>query len=103
MDDVEEIGLLKMDFLGLQDADGDRRRRRTSIAGDTGIASSTSTTLPLDDPAIYELFCKARTAGVFQFESAGMQDILRTPEARPLRGPRSRSTRSTARARSAAG
>ena len=33
--------------------------------------------LPLDDPATYEIFTKAYTSGVFQFESQGMRDILR--------------------------
>src|SRR5205814_1482774 len=33
--------------------------------------------LTLDDPAVYELFGKARTAGIFQFESEGMKNILR--------------------------
>ena len=33
--------------------------------------------LPLDDPATYEIFSKALTSGIFQFESPGMRDILR--------------------------
>src|ERR1035438_7904417 len=33
--------------------------------------------LPLDDPATYDIFSKALTSGIFQFESSGMQDILR--------------------------
>ena len=33
--------------------------------------------LPLDDPKSYEIFCKAFTSGIFQFESQGMRDILR--------------------------
>ena len=75
MSDIEEIGLLKMDFLGL----------KTLTLIDDALASITSVTgarpdldgLLLDDPAVYELFCKARTAGVFQFESEGMRNILR--------------------------
>jgi DNA polymerase-3 subunit alpha len=75
MSDIEEIGLLKMDFLGLKtltlidDA-------LASIAGVTGTRPDLDTLL-LDDPSVYELFCKARTAGVFQFESEGMRNILR--------------------------
>jgi DNA polymerase-3 subunit alpha len=75
MSDIEEIGLLKMDFLGLKtltlidDALG-------SIADVTGSRPDLDTLL-LDDPAVYDLFCKARTAGVFQFESEGMRNILR--------------------------
>src|SRR6202162_5933320 len=33
--------------------------------------------LPLDDAATYQMFCKAFTSGIFQFESPGMRDILR--------------------------
>jgi len=75
MSDIEEIGLLKMDFLGLktltliEDA-------LASIASEVG-ARPDMDALPLDDPQVYELFGKARTAGVFQFESEGMKNILR--------------------------
>ena len=75
MSDIEEIGLLKMDFLGLKtltlidDA-------LISIADATGTRPDLDTLL-LDDPSVYDLFCKARTAGVFQFESEGMRNILR--------------------------
>jgi DNA polymerase-3 subunit alpha len=74
-DDIEEIGLLKMDFLGLktltliEDA-------VDSIAAATGTRPDMAS-LPLDDPEVYELFGRARTSGIFQFESGGMQDILR--------------------------
>jgi DNA polymerase-3 subunit alpha len=75
MSDIEEIGLLKMDFLGL----------KTLTLIDDALASIDAVTggrpdmdaLLLDDPAVYDLFCKARTAGVFQFESEGMRNILR--------------------------
>jgi DNA polymerase-3 subunit alpha len=75
MADIEEIGLLKMDFLGL----------KTLTLIDDALASIDAATgtrpdvdaLPLDDPAVYELFGKARTAGIFQFESEGMKNILR--------------------------
>jgi DNA polymerase-3 subunit alpha len=75
MSDIEEIGLLKMDFLGLKtltlidDA-------LASIAAATGSRPDLDTLL-LDDPSVYDLFGKARTAGVFQFESEGMRNILR--------------------------
>jgi len=74
-DDIESIGLLKMDFLGLKtltliDA------AASSIEGATG-ARPDVPNLPLDDRAVYELFAKARTSGIFQFESEGMRDILR--------------------------
>ena len=74
-DEIEEIGLLKLDFLGL----------KTLTLIDDAIRSIKAVTgneidldkLPLDDPAVFELFCKTRTDGVFQFESGGMKDILR--------------------------
>jgi DNA polymerase-3 subunit alpha len=75
MSDIEEIGLLKMDFLGL---------KTLTLIDDAlaSIATATASrpdldTLTLDDPAIYDLFGKARTAGIFQFESEGMRNILR--------------------------
>jgi len=74
-DEIEEIGLLKMDFLGL----------KTLTLIDDAVASVAAhtaerldlDTLPLTDPKVFELFCQARTSGVFQFESQGMRDILR--------------------------
>ncbi len=75
MEDIEEIGLLKMDFLGLKTltliADAVEM-----IGAETGVRPDIDR-LPLDDPAVYELFRRARTSGIFQFESGGMQDLLR--------------------------
>jgi len=82
-DDVEAIGLVKFDFLGLatltilelaKDFIVARRPERSGFDYDT---------LPLDDPKVYRLFSEGRTEAVFQFESAGMQRMLR--EARPSR------------------
>ncbi len=75
MSGLEKLSLLKMDFLGLttltliQDALRlIRKRHGVDIVPED---------LPLDDPKTYEIFCKAFTSGVFQFESGGMRDILR--------------------------
>jgi DNA polymerase III subunit alpha len=72
---LEKLGLLKMDFLGLttltiiEDALTLVRRIGTNL---------TVETIPLDDTKTYEtVFQKGQTAGIFQFESAGMRDILR--------------------------
>ncbi|MBI1950558.1 MAG: DNA polymerase III subunit alpha [Acidobacteria bacterium] len=75
MDEIGSIGLLKMDFLGLKTLTlvHDCVAR---IREDEGIAIDIAS-LPLDDPGTYAFFQTARTAGVFQFESSGMQDILR--------------------------
>ena len=74
-DEIERIGLLKMDFLGLKTLtlldDCLKRVRR-----DRGVSLELEG-LPLDDKETYALFCRAQTGGVFQFESSGMQDILR--------------------------
>lgn len=75
MNDVEAVGLLKMDFLGL---------RNLSIIDDTlkGIKKVTGNELsqkdiPLTDEPTLRLFQAGNTAGVFQFESAGIKNVLR--------------------------
>ena len=73
-DEIEEIGLLKMDFLGL----------KTLTLIDDAVSSVAERTgrqpdldgLDLDDPEVYALFGRAGTDGIFQFESDGMKDIL---------------------------
>ncbi len=81
MKDLEKLGLLKMDFLGLTTLTSVtdcleliRIHRGEMLAIDE---------IPLDDEKTYELFSQARTMGVFQFESSGMCDVLR--RARPSR------------------
>ncbi|MCU1335090.1 MAG: polymerase alpha subunit [Bryobacterales bacterium] len=73
---LEKLGLLKMDFLGLTTltiiADA-----LQLIERHRGVTLQVEE-LPLDDQETYQqIFCKAYTSGVFQFESAGMRDILR--------------------------
>jgi DNA polymerase-3 subunit alpha len=75
MDAVETIGLLKMDFLGLKTLTLMHDVVRLVEAAGGGRIDLDE--LPLDDPATYELFGRGATSGVFQFESSGMQDILR--------------------------
>ncbi len=75
MDDLEKIGLLKMDFLGLATL--------TVIDDCVRILEATRgvkldlDALPPDDAETYALLGKGLTAGIFQFESRGMTDILR--------------------------
>src|SRR6266850_2649090 len=74
MESIERIGLLKMDFLGLKTLTLiedilDRLKLESGSRLDLE-------RLPLDDAETYRLFADARTSGVFQFESAGMKDIL---------------------------
>jgi len=86
-DDVEAVGLVKFDFLGLRNLtvidwtvkaiNAERARR-----GEDGEALDI-TAITLHDKATYELFAQARTVAVFQFESPGMQRLLK--DARPDR------------------
>jgi DNA polymerase-3 subunit alpha len=81
MKEVERVGLLKMDFLGLstltliQDALAEIRRTE---GFDLDIDN-----VPLDDAKSYQLFVDGQTYGIFQFESSGMREILR--RAKPQR------------------
>jgi len=72
---IEEIGLLKMDFLGLRNLDViedavDIIRRSRGV--ETDIESIT-----LDDPGTFEMLARGDSIGVFQLESEGMRDALR--------------------------
>ncbi|MGB8000920.1 MAG: DNA polymerase III subunit alpha, partial [Anaerobacillus sp.] len=75
MNDLEEIGLLKMDFLGL--------RNLTLIEGilnDVELHTGKRPTLsaiPMDDEATFKILKRADTTGVFQLESDGMRQVLR--------------------------
>ncbi|MDP3446401.1 MAG: DNA polymerase III subunit alpha, partial [Ignavibacteria bacterium] len=75
MKELEEAGLLKMDFLGL---------RTLSIIRDTiELAKQTRgkeidiDDIPIDDPKTYELFSRGQTTAIFQFESAPMREYLK--------------------------
>ncbi len=82
-DDVESIGLVKFDFLGLRTLTilDWAMRHVTRLAG--GVAPFALETMPLDDAATYVLLTKANTTAVFQLESRGMKDMLK--QARPDR------------------
>ena len=85
MDDLEKIGLLKMDFLGLTTLTviDDCVKLIEKTRGEKLDLDS----LTLDDPAAYELLSKGLTAGIFQFESRGMTDILRRVKPTSSRRP----------------
>ena len=70
MQDVEALGLLKMDFLGLRNLDV--IDEAILLIGDIEIAE-----LPLDDAKTYEMLRRGESTGVFQFESSGMREALR--------------------------
>ena len=74
MKNIEEIGLLKMDFLGLTtltviDDTLKMLREEKNVVLDID-------SIPLDDKKTYELFSLGETVGIFQFESSGMRDYL---------------------------
>ena len=75
MKEVERVGLLKMDFLGLSTLtlidDALKEIKRTE-----GIGLDIDA-IPLDDAKTYKLFAEGATYGVFQFESSGMRELLR--------------------------
>ncbi|HSW99584.1 MAG TPA: DNA polymerase III subunit alpha [Patescibacteria group bacterium] len=74
-DPIEELGLLKMDFLGLSNLTIIKNALRI-IKRVYGVEIDINT-LPLDDVATYELFQRGDTTGVFQLESAGMKRYLK--------------------------
>ncbi len=81
MEDLETIGLLKVDYLGLTTLTIMRRtcdliRQRHGVSLDLD-------TIPLDDPAIYRLLSSGDVAGLFQVEGAGLRRVLQ--EMRPTR------------------
>jgi DNA polymerase-3 subunit alpha len=81
MKEVERVGLLKMDFLGLSTltliSDALAEIKRTE-----GIDLDIDA-IPLNDAKTYKLFGDGQTYGVFQFESSGMRELLR--KAKPER------------------
>jgi DNA polymerase III subunit alpha len=69
MGDVEALGLLKIDFLGLRNLDViDKAEELTGI----DIAQ-----IPLDDAKTYQMLARGESVGVFQFEGSGMREALR--------------------------
>ena len=79
MKGLEDLGLLKMDFLGL--------RNLTVIDKALNLINSNNNNnnidldaLSFDDPRVYKLFSKGHTIGVFQFESSGMREFLKKLE-----------------------
>jgi DNA polymerase III subunit alpha len=82
MKEIERVGLLKMDFLGLS----------TLTLITDAVAEIERTTgekldirhVPFDDAKTYQIFQEGQTYGIFQFESSGMRDILRKAKPQTL-------------------
>ena len=71
---VEKVGLLKMDFLGLRTLSTIERARQLVKLGKKKNIDPNH--IDLKDKQVLNLFAQGRTKGVFQFESAGMRDLL---------------------------
>jgi DNA polymerase-3 subunit alpha len=82
-DDVEAIGLVKFDFLGLATLTILEIAREFIIKRHAGQENFAYENLPLDDAKVYKLFSDGKTEAVFQFESTGMQRMLK--DAKPSR------------------
>jgi DNA polymerase III subunit alpha len=75
MNDVEKLGLLKMDFLGLRNLDVIDWAVR--IIRESADPEFELEKIPLDDVKTYEMLAKGDSEGVFQFESSGMREAMR--------------------------
>ena len=76
--DVVDLGLLKMDFLGLRNLDV--IDKAVDLVGGVDIGA-----LTLDDAKTYEMLARGDSSGVFQFESSGMRDVRPAGEAHRVR------------------
>ncbi|RYL93793.1 DNA polymerase III subunit alpha [Sporolactobacillus sp. THM7-4] len=75
MEDLEALGLLKIDFLGLRNLTFMREVLRR--ASDYSERPLQAEDIPPDDPETFEMLSKGETTGVFQLESEGMRQVLR--------------------------
>ena len=82
-DDVEAAGLVKFDFLGLATLTILELARSMIVQRNPAKSDFAYEDIALDDAATYKLFSDGKTEAVFQFESRGMQGMLR--DARPTR------------------
>lgn len=82
-DDVEAIGLVKFDFLGLATLTILEMAKKLIVSRHLNQAHFNYEDIPLDDEKTYQLFADGKTEAVFQFESRGMQAMLR--DAKPTR------------------
>jgi DNA polymerase III subunit alpha len=82
-DDVEAVGLVKFDFLGLATLTILELAKDFIVQRHPGQKDFSFETIALDDAHTYKLFAEGKTEAVFQFESRGMQGMLR--DAKPTR------------------
>jgi DNA polymerase-3 subunit alpha len=75
MEDIEALGLLKMDFLGLKNLT--MIEKTIELIEQSRNVKLNLDELPLDNPAVYKLLSKGELEGIFQLESSGMRQIVR--------------------------
>ncbi|MDW3207656.1 MAG: DNA polymerase III subunit alpha [Alphaproteobacteria bacterium] len=75
---VEQAGLVKFDFLGLKTLTVIDKARRLIDLRDDRDEPLDIAKIPLDDPKSFEMLCRGISTGVFQLESSGMRDVLKT-------------------------
>ncbi len=73
MTTLEELGLLKMDFLGLRTLTVIRNAEKAISNTDPSFSIEN---IDMEDRQVFDMLCAGQTEGVFQFESAGMQSVL---------------------------
>jgi len=82
-DDVEAVGLVKFDFLGLATLTILENAKNLIVSKEEVSGNWSLDDIPLDDTSTFKLFAEGRTEAVFQFESRGMQAMLK--DAKPSR------------------
>ena len=77
-DDVEKIGLVKFDFLGLRTLTViDKAVKSINKSFQNGEEQLNLDSIPLNDPKVFELLSSGKTMAVFQLESTGMRDLIK--------------------------
>lgn len=82
-DDISDVGLIKIDLLGLRMLSLIHEATRLAREGPCPELDPHLDGLPLDDPRVYDMLCRGDTLGVFQVESRAQQATL--PRSRPRR------------------
>jgi DNA polymerase-3 subunit alpha len=80
-DDVEAVGLVKFDFLGLSNLTVIHKAIKMIEASGLSDEKINLDTLPLDDEKVYKLLQRCETTGIFQLESDGMRNYLKKLQA----------------------
>jgi error-prone DNA polymerase len=81
-DDIDALGLMKVDVLALGMLTA-IKRAMTMLADDHGVPIADMADIPEEDPAVYDMLCKADSVGVFQVESRAQMSML--PRLKPRR------------------